>query len=302
MPHFLDLAPLEPATLRHILRLASDLKTRWKAGDRPRLLDGKVLAMIFEKSSTRTRISFEVAMLQLGGNATILTKENSQLGRGESPADTARTLSRYTDAIMMRCYKQEDLEIMAETGSVPVINGLTDYSHPCQVMADILTFEEHRGPITGKRIAWIGDGNNMAVSWIHAAARLGFTLSLAYPENFAPFQTVLDWAKAEGADIRICRTPQEAVAGASLINTDTWISMHDQDSPLRGRIFQPYQVNDALMALASPDALFMHCLPAKRGEEVTESVLDGPQSVIWDEAENRLHIQKAILAWCLGVG
>ncbi|MCC7260257.1 MAG: ornithine carbamoyltransferase [Alphaproteobacteria bacterium] len=300
--HFIDISKLRAETLALIFKESAELKRRLKAGEVYHPLANKHVAMLFEKSSTRTRVSFEVGIHQLGAQASILTRENSQIGRGESPADTARTLSRYVDAIMIRCYAHDMILEMAEYGSVPVINGLSDFSHPCQVMTDIFTYEEHRGSIKGKTVAWIGDGNNMSVSWVHAAVKLGFTLKLSCPENFGPYKHVLDWAndQSKGAVIE-CKTPQEAVEGADLVNTDTWISMHDQDTPLRNRIFRPYQVNEVLMALAKKDALFMHCLPAKRGEEVTEAVLDGPQSVIWDEAENRLHVQKAIMLWCMKV-
>jgi len=261
-----------------------------------------MLALIFEKPSTRTRVSFEVGIRQLGGDAVVLESSGSQLGRGETVADTARVLSRYVDAIMIRTTSEAKLLEMAEYASVPVINGLTDRTHPCQLMADVMTFEEHRGPIAGKVVVWSGDGNNMAASWIHAAVRFGFELRLACPESLIPPADVLDWAKAAGGRIVVTSAVEEAVVGADCVVTDTWVSMGDDsgESPNRHNLLRPYQVDDRLMALAKPDAIFMHCLPAHRGHEVTASVIDGPQSVIWDEAENRLHAQKGILHWCLG--
>lgn len=298
--HFLDIADFEGESLRKLLDVAHDWKLQHKAGTATLPLTGKHLAMVFEKSSTRTRVSFEVGMQQLGGNVSTITSQNSQLGRGESVADTARTLAGYVDAIMLRCYHHESLQQMAEYAGIPVINGLTDFSHPVQVMTDIMTLEESVGhPIQGRTVAWVGDGNNMSISWIHAAVKMGFILKLSYPENFKPFQHVLDWAREQQGSVIVCDTPQEAVEGADLVTTDTWLSMHDEDSALRKRIFQPYQVNAQLMSLAHKDAVFMHCLPAKRGEEVTAEVMDGPQSVVWQEAENRLHLQKAILLWCM---
>jgi len=264
-------------------------------------LAGKMLAVIFEKPSTRTRVSFEVGIRQLGGEPVVLESAGSQLGRGETVGDTARVLSRYVDAIMIRTTSEANLLEMAEHASVPVINGLTDRTHPCQLMADVMTFEEHRGPIAGKVVVWSGDGNNMASSWIHAAVRFGFELRLACPEQLSPPAEVLAWAKAEGGNIVVTSAVEEAVAGADCVVTDTWVSMGDEDgdSPNRHNLLRPYQVDDRLMALAKPEAIFMHCLPAHRGHEVTASVIDGPQSVVWDEAENRLHAQKGILYWCL---
>ena len=295
--HFLDLDKFDAATLREILDLGTKLKTDGVEG---RPLAGKMLAMIFEKPSTRTRVSFEVGVRQLGGEAIVLEPSGSQLGRGETVADTARVLSRYVDAIMIRTTKEEKLLELAEYASVPVINGLTDRTHPCQLMADVMTFEEHRGPIAGKVIAWSGDGNNMAASWIHAAVRFGFELRLACPEQLRPPKDVLDWAESEGGKISVMADAEAAMEGADCVVTDTWVSMgDDDDSANRHNLLQSYQVDDRLMKLAKPEAIFMHCLPAHRGEEVSDDVIDGPQSVVWDEAENRLHAQKGILMWCL---
>jgi ornithine carbamoyltransferase len=256
--------------------------------------------MIFEKPSTRTRVSFEVGMRQLGGEVVVLSAAEMQLGRGETIADTARVLSRYVDAIMLRTNSAAKLRDLALHATVPVINGLTDRSHPCQLMADIMTFEQHRGAIAGRTIAWSGDGNNVATSWIHAAVRLGFTLRLACPEGLEPPAAVLDWARREGGAVTLVGDPETAIRGADCVVTDTWISMSDPDTENRHNLLAPYRVDERLMALAAADALFMHCLPAHRGEEVTAAVIDGPQSVVWDEAENRLHAQKGILTWCLG--
>jgi ornithine carbamoyltransferase len=256
--------------------------------------------MIFDKPSTRTRISFDVAMRQLGGDAIALTGQEMQLGRGETIADTARVMSRYVDAIMIRTLSHETVTELARYASIPVINGLTKRSHPCQVLADILTFEEHRGPITGRTVAWSGDANNVLVSWMEAAERFGFRLRVANPPELKPKKTVLDWAAASGAQIEFCKDPEQAVAGADCVVTDTWVSMGDEQTKAnRHNLLKPYQVNAELMGRAKPDALFMHCLPAHRGEEVTDEVMDGPQSVVFDEAENRLHAQKGILTWCL---
>ncbi len=262
-------------------------------------LTGKTLAMIFEKHSTRTRVSFEVAMKQLGGDAVMLTHSDSQMGRGEPIKDTARVLSRYVDAIMIRTTEQSKLEELARYSSVPVINGLTDQSHPCQIMADVMTLEEYKGDLAAQIVAWTGDGNNVATSWIHAAARFGFELRLACPEEYQPAPSILAWAAGEGARVSVTTDPVEAVSGASCVVTDTWVSMGVEASVTRNALLQPYRVDEALMERAAADAIFMHCLPAKRGEEVTGEVIDGPQSVVWDEAENRLHAQKGILVWCL---
>jgi len=296
--HFLDLADFDTATLRRMLDIAVGFK-QTESNSRP--LAGKTLALIFEKPSTRTRVSFEVAMRQLGGDVIVLSSRDMQLGRGETIADTARVLSRYVDAIMMRTDAHQKLTELAEFATVPVINGLTAASHPCQLMADILTFEEHRGPIAGQVVAWCGDANNVARSWIEAAARFQFTLRIATPEADKLPAELIAWARGEGAVIELTDDPVKAVAGARCVVADTWISMADDDSAGdRHNMLAPYQVNAALMAKAAPDAIFMHCLPAHRGEEVTEDVIDGPQSVVFDEAENRLHAQKGVLAWALG--
>ena len=294
--HFLDIDRYETADLRSIL----DLGFAYKNGRHDRPLEGKTLAMIFEKPSTRTRVSFEVAMHQLGGDAIILGTADSQLGRGETIADTARVLSRYVDAIMIRTNHAEKLDELARHASVPVINGLTDSSHPCQIMGDVMTLQEKKGQIADTVVAWSGDGNNVAVSWIHAAIRFGFALRLACPETLQPPAAVFDWARREGGRVNLTAEPAEAVAGADCVVTDTWVSMGTEASVNRHNLLAPYRVDERLMAKAKPDAIFMHCLPAKRGEEVTAAVIDGPQSVVWDEAENRLHVQKGILAWCIG--
>jgi ornithine carbamoyltransferase len=294
--HFLDINQYETPTLRGIL----DLGVAYKNGRRDRPLEGKTLAMIFEKPSTRTRVSFDVAMRQLGGETIILGAADSQLGRGETVADTARVLSRYVDAIMIRTNHAQKLDDLARYATVPVINGLTDSSHPCQIMADVMTLQEKKGPVASAVVAWSGDGNNVAASWIHAAVRFGFELRLACPEQLSPPASVLDWAEREGGRVRLTTRPEDAVAGADCVVTDTWVSMGTEASVNRHNLLMPYQVNDHLMAEAKPDAIFMHCLPVHRGEEVTAAVIDGPQSVVWDEAENRLHVQKGILAWCLG--
>ena len=273
------------------------LKRDGQAGRAP--LKGKTLAMIFDRPSTRTRVSFDVAMRQLGGESITLTGQEMQLGRGETIADTARVLSRYVDGIMIRTLEHETLLELAQHATVPVINGLTHRSHPCQVLADVMTFEEHRGSIRGKTVAWSGDANNVLTSWVHAAGRFEFRLRVASPPELKPKKWLMDWIKASPADIRIGSDPEEAVKGADCVVTDTWVSMGDRDGTRRHNLLKRYQVNARLMARAKPDAIFMHCLPAHRGEEVTADVIDGPQSVVFDEAENRLHAQKGILAWCL---
>ncbi len=301
--HFLDLDLLPGGELRRIVDLGAGFKANRPPGGNAKPLAGKALAMIFEKPSTRTRVSFEVGMRQLGGEVIVLERESSQLGRGETVADTARVLSRYVDIIMLRTTKEEKLRELAEHASVPVINGLTDRTHPCQLMADVMTFEERCGPIAGRKVAWSGDGNNMATSWIHAAERFGFALHLACPAELNPPRAVVDWARSRDAKIVVTSDVDAAVAGADCVVTDTWISMGDKDSGDRHNLLKAYQVDERLMALAKRDAIFMHCLPAHRGEEVTPGVIDGPQSAVWDEAENRLHAQKGILYWCLtGVG
>ncbi|MBL8835444.1 MAG: ornithine carbamoyltransferase [Alphaproteobacteria bacterium] len=302
--HFLDLDQIDAATLRGIVDAGHSFKRHRRDGAKP--LAGRTLAMIFEKPSTRTRVSFEVGIRELGGDALLLTPGNTQVGRGETIADTARVLSRYVDAIMMRTDSAERLNEMARHATIPVINGLTDRSHPCQALADVMTVEERRGGIAGATVAWSGDGNNVASSWIHAAARFRFRMRLACPETMRPAQSLIDWARAEGADVSVTADPEAAVRDADVVVTDTWVSMHAESAAggaaAREKLHNqlvPYRVDDRLMSYAKKDAIFMHCLPAHRGEEVTDSVIDGPQSVVWDEAENRLHVQKGILAWCM---
>ena len=294
--HFLDLDSINADELRSIINHAKDLKNGSTGLDRP--LSGKALAMIFEKPSTRTRVSFEIGMKQLGGDVVVLNSSELQTGRGESIADTARVLSRYVDCIMMRTFEREKIVEMAEFATVPVINGLTNSSHPCQLLADVMAFEEHLGPIQGKTVAWSGDGNNMASSWIHAAVKFDFNLRIACPKDHSPDAALFDWAKINNGSIEIFEEPLEAVNNADCVVTDTWTSMGDGKKSPHNQM-AAYQVNEKMMHEASPDAVFMHCLPAHRGEEVTEEVIDGPQSIVWDEAENRLHTQKAILLWCL---
>jgi ornithine carbamoyltransferase len=301
--HFLDLIDIPAMELRGMIEASRAMKSRAqrdRLADRP--LAGKTLAMVFDKPSTRTRVSFDVAMRQLGGDTIMLTGQEMQLGRGETIADTARVLSRYVDAIMIRILDHAALTELARHATVPVINGLTRLSHPCQVMADVMTFEEHRGLIKGKTVAWSGDANNVLTSWMHAAERFDFRLRVATPPELAPKKWLTDWVKASGAAIVIGTDPEEAVKGADCVVTDTWVSMGDKNGQRRHNLLKRYQVNARLMARAKPDALFMHCLPAHRGEEVTDEVIDGPQSVVFDEAENRLHAQKGILAWCLDAG
>ena len=295
--HFLDLHKVDRDDLRGMIDASVEVKKNGPAAEKP--LAGKTLAMIFEKPSTRTRVSFEVGMRQLGGDVVMLSGREIQLGRGETIGDTARVLSRYVDAIMIRTWGEDRLNEMADAATVPVINGLTDNSHPCQLMADVMTFEEHRGNISGKAVAWIGDGNNVARSWIRAAARFDFELRLACPEDLQPPADLLAWANGQGARVSVSNDPDSVVRDADCVVTDTWVSMGDKEAPSRHNLLRPYQVNDRLMSLAKPEAVFMHCLPAHRGEEVTDSVIDGPQSVVFDEAENRLHAQKGILLWCL---
>jgi ornithine carbamoyltransferase len=294
--HFIDLRDFDSTTLRQMLEVAANYK---RAGVSSRPLAGKTLALIFEKPSTRTRVSFEVGMRQLGGDVIVLHAHDMQSGRGESLADTARVLSRYVDAIMLRTDRVSKLHELAKYATVPVINGLTDTSHPCQLMADIMTFEEHRGPISGQVVAWCGDGNNVARSWIEAAVRFGFTLRLATPASLRPPVELLEWARAEGGKIELTENPEEAVTNARCVVTDTWVSMSDDPRTNRHNLLAPYRVTAALMAKAAQDAVFMHCLPAHRGEEVTAEVIDSVQSLVFDEAENRLHAQKGVLAWAL---
>jgi ornithine carbamoyltransferase len=298
--HFTDLSTVSEGDLRSMLDDAAARKARLKAGERSRPLEGKVLAMIFDKPSTRTRVSFDVGMRQLGGETIMLTGTEMQLGRSETIADTAKVLSRYVDAIMIRTTSHARLVELTENATIPVINGLTDDTHPCQLMADVMTFEEHRGPVAGKTFTWTGDGNNVLHSMLEASARFRFNLNIAVPEGSEPGDTFLDWARANGGRVHLTRSPEEAVDGADCVVTDTWVSMGQEHRARGHNVFMPYQVNAALMARAKPDALFMHCLPAHRGEEVTDEVIDGPHSVVFDEAENRLHAQKAVLAWCLG--
>ncbi len=303
--HFLDIDRIDGRTLRRIVDMARAMKKAGKrvpAKLRPKGVADAVLMLIFEKPSTRTRVSFDVAMRQLGGQTIALNHTDLQIGRGEPISDTAKVLSRYVDAIMVRANKHETLTELAEHATVPVINGLTDRTHPCQIVADIMTFEERLGPIKGRKVAWSGDGNNVAASWIQAAARLGFKLALACPPQLNPERSILDWAKRHGGDIELTDDPDEAVAKADCVVTDTWVSMGQQeDTRKRKQLLSPYAVDAALMRKAARGAIFMHCLPAYRGNEVAAAVIDGPQSAVWDEAENRLHAQKAILAWCLGV-
>ena len=294
--HFLDIGDLDATTLRAVLDRAATMK---RGDDKSLPMAGRSLAMIFEKSSTRTRVSFEVAVRQLGGHPVVLSAKDMQLGRGETVADTAKVLSRYVDAIMIRTDAHEKLLELAEHASVPVINGLTDRSHPCQIMADVLTIEEHRGPVRGKKLAWVGDGNNVANSFVHAAVRFGFELDLACPEGLEPAADVLRWAEGHQGRVRVLRDPRVAVADADAVVADTWLSMGQGDPDRRRTMLEPYRVDDHLMKGAKEDAIFLHCLPAHRGDEVTASVIDGKHSVVFDEAENRLHAQKAILAWCM---
>jgi ornithine carbamoyltransferase len=298
--HFTDLSTVPAAELRAILDDAVARKGRLKAGERSRPLDGKVLAMIFDKPSTRTRVSFDVGMRQLGGETIMLTGAEMQLGRSETIADTAKVLSRYVDAIMIRTTAHERLLELTEHATVPVINGLTDDTHPCQLMADVMTYEEHRGPVRGKTFAWTGDGNNVLHSLLEASARFSFNLHVAVPEGSEPAEKFIDWSRKNGGAVSFTRSAEEAVTDADCIVTDCWVSMGQEHRARGHNVFLPYQVNAALMKHAKPDALFMHCLPAHRGEEVTDDVIDGPHSVVFDEAENRLHAQKAVLAWCLG--
>ena len=303
--HFLDICDLSPAELRGILQRSQAMKAARHGMPKGTVeqnapLKGQVLAMIFQQPSTRTRVSFEVAMRQLGGEVLVISANDMQLGRGETVADTARVLSRYVDAIMIRAKRHDHLLELAQHATVPVINGLTNKSHPCQVMADIMTFEEHRGQVDRHAIAWVGDGNNVATSWIHAMTKLGGELRLGCPEQLSPDPEALGWAKQHGGKVKVTTSADEAVKDASCVVADVWVSMHDTDATARHNMLKPYQVNQALMRQAKPDALFMHCLPAHRGEEVSADVMDGPQSVVFDEAENRLHIQKSILLRCLG--
>ena len=308
MKHFLDINKTDPDALRSIIDNAITMKQAFKDAQRQHFdidtpLAGRVVALIFEKPSTRTRVSFDVGVRQMGGQTMVLSGADMQLGHGETIADTARVMSRYVDLIMIRTFEEATLLEMAEYATVPVINGLTNRTHPCQIMADIMTFEEHRGPIKGKKVVWSGDGNNVFASFAHAAGQFGFDLTFTGPEMLDPERIFLEEARAKGANILIERDPYLAVEGADLVVTDTWVSMHDPQLARERRHNQlrDYQVNAKLMSKAKPDALFMHCLPAHRDDEATSEVMDGPNSVIFDEAENRLHVQKAIIRHCLEV-
>jgi ornithine carbamoyltransferase len=308
MTHFLDIHKTDPTELRGMIDAASTIKRARQgrskgAPDDDQALAGRMVAMIFEKPSTRTRVSFDVGVRQMGGQTMVLSGNDMQLGHGETIADTARVLSRYVDMIMIRTFDESVLYEMAEYADVPVINGLTDRTHPCQIMADVMTYEEHRGPIAGKKVVWTGDGNNVCASLLHAAGQFGFDLTFTGPAQLDPEDEFVGLARSKGSTVVIERDAFKAVEGADLVVADTWVSMHDAQSARERRhnLLRPYQVNERLMAAAKPDALFMHCLPAHREEEVTSEVMDGPQSVIFDEAENRLHAQKAIMRWCLGV-
>ena len=302
--HFLDLHAFRATDLRALLDEAHRRKAA-RAGlpkgapDPDAPLAGRILAMIFEKKSTRTRVSFDVGMRQLGGQTLVMNAGDMQLGRGEPIGDTARVLSRMVDAVMIRANDHADVEAFAAASGVPVINGLTDLSHPCQILADLMTIEERLGPVAGKTIAWIGDGNNVCSSFIHAAGKLGFELRIAAPASYAPRTQDIQAARAEGALISVSNNAQKAALGVDVVVTDCWVSMGDVDEKERMAAFPPFQVTSALMATAQPHAIFLHCLPAHRGEEMTADVIDGPQSAILDEAENRLHAQKAVLLWCL---
>jgi ornithine carbamoyltransferase len=302
--HFLELRDLDAATLRGIVDLAMNVKAMQRGRTRPlhpaRPLEGRTLGLLLSKPSTRTRLSFEVGMRQLGGSVSVMQPGEMQIGRGESLADTARVLSRFLDAVVVRSGDAEQVAELARWSTIPIINGLTPRSHPVQILADIMTFEEHRGPIAGRCIAWVGDGNNVATSWIEAAARFGFTLALATPADMAPDPQAVAWARSEGATVELTQDSRAAVRDADCVVTDTWVSMSDQASDARLKTLAPYSVTSDLMNAADPRALFMHCLPAHVGEEVSEDIFEGPQSVVFDEAENRLHAQKGLLLWALG--
>lgn len=300
--HFLDIDSFDRGTLEELLVLAHQMKADLRAGNPVygKLAAGKMLVMMFEKPSTRTRVSFDVAMRKLGGECIVLNSTDMQLGRGETIEDTARVLSRYVDVLMLRSTSHDNLVQLAAHADIPVINGLTDRSHPCQIFADVMTFEEKKGSVAGKIITWVGDAaNNVATSWIHAAARFNFTLHIGAPASLQPARETLEWAAREGAKLVLFEDPGQAVVGSDCIVTDVWISMGQKDEDRRLSLLKDYQVNAGMMKLANPDAIFMHCLPAQRGREVTDEVIDGPQSVVFDEAENRVHAQRAILAWCL---
>jgi ornithine carbamoyltransferase len=297
MKHFLTLKDLSPAELAGIIQRAAELKRMFQRGEIYQPLKGKVLAMIFEKSSTRTRVSFESAMIQFGGGAIFLSPDDTQLGRGEPLEDSARVISSMVDAVMIRTFAHSKIETFASYSSVPVINALTDDYHPCQLLADMQTYQEHRGDIRGKKVVWIGDGNNMCHSYINAAEQFGFTLNIATPEGYEPDSAIIEETRAE---VHLFDDPKAAAEGVDLVVTDVWASMgQEEEQRKRARAFAGYQVDSSIMSLAKPDAIFMHCLPAHRGEEVSAEVIDGPQSVVWDEAENRLHAQKALLEFLI---
>ena len=298
--HFIDLSDFSGATLRTILNAGKDIKARRRtpSAQQDQLLDGKVVVLIFEQPSLRTRMSFEVGIRDLGGSPMMVTGKEIELGEREAIKDTARVISRYADAIMIRMLDHAKLSEFAHWATVPVINGLTKSSHPCQVMADLLTFEERKGPIDGSTIAWTGDANNVLASWVHAAARFDFNLRIASPPELGPKPELIEWARKEGARVEVTTDAFAAVDGADAVITDTWVSMGDAERERRHNLLTPYQVNSKLLKAAHRDAIFLHCLPAHRGEEVTDEVIDGPQSVVLEEAENRLHAQKGVLAWC----
>ena len=303
--HFLDISDFDAPTLTSIIATARAMKDARRGlpkglRETGEPLKGRMLALIFERPSTRTRVSFEVGMRQLGGETLVLSSNDMQLGRGETIADTARVLSRYVDAIMIRAARHSNLTELAASATIPVINGLTNLTHPCQVMADVMTLEEHVAPLKNLTVSWVGDGNNVAASWIQAVGRMGGRLKIGTPKELAPAAEVMAWARAQGADVSVTSSPEAAVEGADCVITDAWVSMHDTDGETRHNLLKPYQVNGALMKRAKPDAKFMHCLPAHRGEEVTDEVMDSVNSLVFDEAENRLHVQKSILLHCLG--
>ncbi|GAM08691.1 ornithine carbamoyltransferase [Geobacter sp. OR-1] len=295
--HFLALSQYSKSELDALFKLTGELKAKQKNGTEHHLLKGKSVALIFEKSSTRTRISFEVGVYQLGAQPLFISSATSQMGRGEPIKDTARVMARYCDGVMIRTYGQEIVDEFARYSDVPVINGLTDKFHPCQIMADIFTVIEHKGRYDGLTYAWVGDGNNMANTWIEAAAIFGFELRLACPKGYEPDAGVLAWARDKGAKLILTTDPREAVSGADVLNTDVWASMgQEAEQKVREKAFVGYCLDDTLVSLAKADCLVLHCLPAHRGEEISDSVIEGPRSVVWDEAENRLHVQKAIMA------
>ncbi|MDQ6953999.1 MAG: ornithine carbamoyltransferase [Mariprofundaceae bacterium] len=300
MKHFLTLLDLKPYELAHILNRAFELKVMQKAGKTHHTLAGKTLGMIFDKASTRTRVSFEVGMYQMGGHALFLHSGTTQLGRGEPVEDSARVLSRMVDAVIIRTFDHAMVERFARYASIPVINALTDLTHPCQILADIMTYMQHRDEIRGRTVAWVGDGNNMAHSWINGAVAFGYHLNLACPKAYAPDESLLNKARSLGAQIELTHDIRAAVSGVDLVTTDVWASMGQEKEKIeREKAFSGFMVDSCVMAYAKPSALFMHCLPAHRGEEVSANVIDGPQSIVWDEAENRLHAQKSLLEFLL---